>query len=258
MLISAHEHIDWPASGRADDPDWAHDCALIEAADLLGIATMACSCLAPRPSNPVTFRVANDRMAAAIARFPGRVWGYAYVNPGYPREAIAEIDRCLAIEDMIGVKLYNEYRATDPAVLPVVEHCLALGAPILWHQGHCTDELAAQPNISDAADLAWLANRYPELKLILGHIGGGGDWEWTIKQAAEAPTLYADLSGSVVDEGLVEMAVEYLGADRLLFACDGSMCAGVGKLLGAQISDADRRKIESETFLRLLGRSAPC
>lgn len=258
MLISAHEHITWPASGRVDDPDWTQDLALIEAADRLGIATLACSCLAPRPSTPDTFRVANDRTIAAIGRFPGRIWGYAYVNPGYSREAIAEIDRCLALNDMIGVKLYNEYRATDPAVRPVAEHCLGRGVPILWHQGHCTDPLPDQPNISDAADLAWLANEYPQLKLILAHIGGGGDWEWTIKQAAEAPTLYADLSGSVVDEGLVEMAVEHLGADRLLFACDGSMCAGVGKLRGAQITGEDRRKIESETFLRLLDRSTPC
>jgi hypothetical protein len=36
------------------------------------------------------------------------------------------------------------------------------------------------------------------------------------------------------------------------------MCAGVGKLRGAQITGEDRRKIESETFLRLLDRSTPC
>ena len=253
-VIDAHSHITWAGLGPWDDASWEPDRSLVEAADRLGIDILVCSCLAPRPSTPETFRAANDRTMEAIRLFPGRIWGYAYVNPGYAAEAIAEIDRCLAVDDMVGVKLYNEYKATDPAVRPVVEHCLERGVPILWHQGHCTDLLPDQPNISDAADLAWLANRYPALKLILGHIGGGGDWECTIKQTAEAPTLYADISGSVVDEGLVEMAVEYIGADRLLFACDQSFCAGVGKLRGAQISDNDKRKLWGENFLRLTGR----
>jgi predicted TIM-barrel fold metal-dependent hydrolase len=99
-----------------------------------------------------------------------------------------------------------------------------------------------------------MANEYPEAKIILGHICGGGDWEWTIKQAATAPSLYCDTSGSVVDEGAIELAVNEIGADRLLFACDGSHSAGVGKLKGAQISDDDKRKIWGDNFLRLTGR----
>jgi len=99
-----------------------------------------------------------------------------------------------------------------------------------------------------------MARDYPEAKIILGHICGGGDWEWTIKQAATAPTLYADTSGSVVDEGAIEMAVREIGAERLLFACDGSLSAGVGKIRGAQISADDKRKILGENFLRLIGR----
>ena len=255
MVIDAHEHIRWPGMAKVADEDWAHDRKLVEAADALGIDVLVCSCLASRPSTPETFRAANDRLMRAMKVFPGRIWGYAYVNPGYTREAVAEIERCLRIENMVGVKLYNEYKCTDPAVRPVIEKCIELNVPILHHQGHCTDPLPSQPNISDAADLAKLANMYPEAKLIIGHIGGGGDWEWCIKAAAEAPTLYADTSGSVVDEGMIEMAVKHLGADRLLFACDGSMCAGVGKMRGAQIGEADRKKIMGENFLRMTGRT---
>jgi predicted TIM-barrel fold metal-dependent hydrolase len=45
-----------------------------------------------------------------------------------------------------------------------------------------------------------------------------------------------------------------MGAERLLFACDGSMCAGVGKMRGAQIGEADKKKIMGDNFLRLIGR----
>jgi predicted TIM-barrel fold metal-dependent hydrolase len=254
MVIDAHAHIRWPGLGKTSSEAWSHDRTLVEAADVLGIDVLVCSCLAARPSTPETFRASNDRIMGAIREFKGRIWGYAYVNPGYTREAVAEIERCLRVEDMVGVKLYNEYKCTDPAVRPVIEKCIALNVPILHHQGHCTDPLPGQPNISDAGDLARLARMYPEAKLIVGHIGGGGDWEWAIRAAAEVPSLYADTSGSVVDEGMIEMAVKYLSAERLLFACDGSMCAGVGKLRGAQISEADKRKILGDNFLRLIGR----
>lgn len=247
MVIDAHAHIAWPP-----DPD--SDRAQVEAGDLLGIDVFACSCLAPRPSSPETFRVANDRMIASLKEFPGRIWGYCYVNSGFGKEALAEIDRCLQVEDVIGVKLYNEYFFNEPVLRPLIEHCIKRDIPILEHQGHCTDFMPEQPRISDAGHLSQMANEYPEAKIILGHICGGGDWEWTIKQAATAPTLYADTSGSVTDEGTIELAVREMGAERLLFACDGSHSASVGKLKGAQISDDDKRKIWGDNFRRLIGR----
>lgn len=255
MVIDAHAHVTWPGDGGGDEASWALDQAQIEGGDALGIDVFVCSCLAPRPATPDSFRRSNDRMLEAIRRWPGRIWGYCYVNPGYTREALAEIDRCLAHEDVVGVKLYNEYFFDDPVLRPIVEKCIELSAPILEHQGHCTDPLPGQRNISDAGHMSRMANAYPEAKLILGHICGGGDWEWTIKQTAAAPSLYADTSGSVVDEGAIELAVREIGAEKLLFACDGSLSAGVGKVRGAQIGEADKQLLWGGNFLRLLGRA---
>jgi uncharacterized protein len=255
MVIDAHAHIQWPGDVGGDDAGWALDAAQVEAGDQLGIEVFVCSCLAPRPSTPDSFRLANDRTIAAIKRWPGRIWGYCYVNPGYSREAVAEIERCLQVEDMVGVKLYNEYKFDDPTLRPVIEKCIELDVPILEHQGHCTDFMPSQPLISDAGDIARMAAQYPEAKIIVGHIDGGGDWEWTVKAAAQCPTLYADTSGSVVDEGSIELAVQWLGADKLLFACDGSLSAGVGKIRGTQIPEADKQKIWGDNFLRLTGRA---
>lgn len=254
MVIDAHAHVHY-TSDRSESFKDGPDQAQIEGGDLLGIDAFVCSCLAPRPSTPETFRLANDRLIAAMKHFSGRIWGYCYVNPGHSREALEEIDRCLQIENMVGVKLYNEYFFDDPVLRPIVEKCIELDIPILEHQGHCTDPLPGQPCISDAGHMARMAQEYPQAKLIVGHLGGGGDWEWVIKQTAEAPTLYADTSGSVVDEGLIEMAVEQIGAERLLFACDGSLSAGVGKIRGAQIGDNEKQGIWGENFLRLIGKA---
>ena len=111
-----------------------------------------------------------------------------------------------------------------------------------------------QPRISDGGHLAELARRYPEAKLICAHLCGGGDWEWTIKTLRHAKSVFLDTSGSVVDEGMVEMAVKVLGADRLLFGADMSFTAGVGKIRGARLTDEERGRILGGNMLRVLQR----
>jgi predicted TIM-barrel fold metal-dependent hydrolase len=90
--------------------------------------------------------------------------------------------------------------------------------------------------------------------LICAHICGGGDWEWTIRALRHAPGVYLDLSGSVTDDGVVELAARMLGTERLLFGCDMSMTASVGRLRGADLAPADRRKILGQNMARLLAR----
>ncbi len=257
MLIDAHAHV-WGSPEKEDDP-WGRDKLFVEAMDAVGIDIAVVSNLGtPRPATVEGFQKCNRDMLAALKEFRGRLWGYAYVNSGYSKEAVAEIEYCLeADEDCIGVKLYNEYQISDPAVRPVIEKCIELDVPILEHAGHSLVNAEAQPNITDSAHAAALGRLYPEVKLIVAHLGGGGDWEWEIKELRDtSPNVGADTSGSVTDEGMIEYAIEILGADRLYFGCDMSVTAGVGKFMSAKMSDEDRNKIASENFLRLVGREA--
>lgn len=247
-VIDAHNHLNH--RGRAN---WKEeDRKLIDAADKLGIEKLCCSILPPeRPISLEGFRQSNGFLHEAMQRFPGRVLGYGVVNPGYGREALAEIRRCVEDRGFIGVKLYNDYRADEPTVWPVVELAIELKVPILHHAGHTTWLPSPQPRISDASHIVALARRYPEAMLICAHICGGGDWEWSIN-ALRGSGVYLDTSGSVPDEGVVERAVSLLGAERLLFACDLSMTASVGRVRGAEISAADRRMILGGNMQRLL------
>jgi predicted TIM-barrel fold metal-dependent hydrolase len=250
-VIDCHAHL-----YHHSRPTWRDDDRrLIEAGDRLGIDQFCCSILTPRrPAMAEGFRDCNRWVADAMKRFPGRVLGYCYVNPGHTREALEEVRRCVEDRGFIGVKLYNEYRCTDPVVFPVVELAIELRVPILHHAGHSHYFVADQPHISDGGRLAELSRRYPEAMLICAHICGGGDWEWTIKALRGAPGVSLDLSGSVTDDGVVEMAARVLGADRLLFGCDMSMTASVGRLRGADLSPDERRKILGENMERLLAR----
>jgi predicted TIM-barrel fold metal-dependent hydrolase len=250
-VIDCHAHLHHHSRKSWEDDDRR----LIEVADRLGIDQLCCSILTPkRPATPEGFRECNAWVAEAIRRYPGRILGYGYVNPGHQRESLTEICRCVEECGFIGIKLYNEHRATDPVVFPVVELAIDLRVPILHHAGHLHYVLESQPNISDGGHLAELARRYPEAMLICAHVCGGGDWEWTIKALRHSPSVYLDTSGSVIDDGVVEMAVQVLGVDRLLFGCDMSMTAGVGRIRSAELSAADRARILSGNMQAILGR----
>jgi len=250
-VIDCHAHLTHHSRATWE----ADDRKLIEAADKLGIDQLCCSTLTPhRPATADGFRECNRWTADGMHRFPGRVLGYCYVNPGYGTEALEEIRRCVSDRGFIGVKLYNEYTCTEPVVFPIVELAIELGVPILQHASHSHYFVEDQPRMSDGGHLAELARCYPEAMLICAHISGGGDWEWTIKTLRHAPNVLLDTSGSVTDEGTVEMAAAVVGVDRLLFGCDSSMTAGVGKIRGANLSPQDKQKILGGNMGRLLRR----
>ncbi|HEY8744182.1 MAG TPA: amidohydrolase family protein [Chloroflexota bacterium] len=255
MIIDCHAHLSHHSRAT-----WAvEDRLLIEAADRLEIDQLCCSILTPRkPASAQGFQGCNAWVAEAMARFPGRVQGYCYVNPGYPREALEEIHRCVEDRGFMGIKLYNEYTVTEPVVWPIIELAIKLRVPVLEHAGHAHYFVTEQPRISDGGHLAGLSRRYPEAMLICAHVGGGGDWEWTIKALRHAPGVFLDTSGSVIDEGIVELAAATLGVDRLLFGCDMSMTAGVGKLRSARLSAAEKRKVLGENMAAILKRRALC
>ncbi len=250
-VIDCHAHL----TNHSRKTWEADDRKLIEAADKLGIDQLCCSTLTPHwPATLDGFRECNQWTADGMRRFPGRVLGYCYVNPGYGREALEEIRRYVGDHGFIGIKLYNEYTCTEPVVFPIVELAIELGVPILHHASHSHYFVEDQPRLSDSGHLAELARRYPEAMLICAHISGGGDWEWTIKAARHAPNLMLDTSGSVTDDGTVETAAAVVGVDRLVFGCDSSMTAGVGKIRGANLSAQDKQKILGENMMKLLRR----
>ncbi|MBI3947992.1 MAG: amidohydrolase family protein [Armatimonadetes bacterium] len=250
MVIDCHSHLSGDGSALSSQP--GGDARVLATAEMLGIDAMCVSILSRRPGTPEGFREANRKLAEIVRHIPDKVLGYAYVNPGYRREAVEEVRRCVEEYGFIGVKLYNEYKCTDPAVREVVETAIELKVPILHHAGHSHVGYPGQPLISDGGDLAALGRQYPEATLICGHIGGGGDWEWSIKALRGVPNVYLDTSGSVFDDGMIDMAARILGPERLLFGCDLSMSAGVGKIRAAHLSEAEKQLVWSGNLQRIL------
>jgi predicted TIM-barrel fold metal-dependent hydrolase len=179
--------------------------------------------------SPVDVTRGNDVMLDICAQEPERVRMFVTVNPNYTEHALTEIERCVA-RGAIGIKLLASRRADDPLLDPVAALAADRGLPILHHiWQHRRREWPSQ-EISDGADLARLAERHPTATFILAHIGGGGDYMHTFPAVVGCANIYPDLSGSGVDRGMLDSAVEALGAERLLWGCDLTMCTGLAKL----------------------------
>lgn len=252
--IDVHTHV-FRMANRDDEAASADQ--LVAAGDMLGITEFwASSPIMTGMGTIEDVREQNNTILRAMRRHPDRIRGMCFVIPSHFNAALDEIDRCLD-EGMIGIKLYNQYRLSDPVQWPVIERAVERSMPILMHAGFLTarEDLDGQPNISHGCDFRIASERYPEAILIHAHIGGGGDWERTVREMrGSSPNVYADVSGSNLDDGQVEFAVRELGAERVLFGTDGTMAGSVGKVLDATILERQRQLILWGNAERILGR----
>jgi predicted TIM-barrel fold metal-dependent hydrolase len=68
------------------------------------------------------------------------------------------------------------------------------------------------------------------------------------------PNVYIDTSGSVIDRGIVNRTIATLGVDHVMFATDGSMEEGIGKVLEADLTPEERARVFAGNARSLLGR----
>jgi uncharacterized protein len=238
-LIDVHAHFYHQRSPRGD---WAAvNLARLRAGERIGIRWHVASVLGswghmsptyfPSPDD-VTF--GNDVMLAISHALPDRVRAYATVNPNFPGHALDEIARCVDA-GAIGVKLAASRRADDALLDDVAALAGERGLPILHHIWQWRRRDWPMQEASDGEELGRLAERHPGTRFILAHIGGGGDYMHTNHAVRELPNVYLDLSGSGVDRGMLDAALDAVGPGRLLWACDVTIETGLAKLRALEV-----------------------
>ena len=194
--------------------------------------------------SPEDVKIGNDAMMALLEAEPDRTRMFAVVNPNYTKHALAEIERCRKA-GAIGIKLLASRRADDPLLDPICELAKEHGLPILHHIWQHRRREWPNQEISDGADLARLAERHSKVHFILAHIGGGGDYRHTFAAVRDHENILPDLSGSGVDRGMLDGALEALGATRLLWGSDLTMCTGLAKLRALDVIGVKGGDLES-------------
>lgn len=194
----------------------------------------------PRCPTPAQFTEANDLCGQARDEAPQRLLPFCYVNPQYPDEACAEIDRRRQADEFVGVKLWVALRASDPRVIQVVDHATRLGLPVLQHAWvKTTGNLEGE---STPADVAKLARAVPDAKIIMAHLNGHG--LRGLERVASCTNVLVDTAGGDPEAGMVDSAVARLGYRRVVFGSDAPIRhfgVQMGKILSSQCSPEHQR-----------------
>jgi predicted TIM-barrel fold metal-dependent hydrolase len=229
-----HAHFFHPLGARGD---WREvNAARLRAGERMGVTVHVASVLGTWGQGSPTYFASpddvvlgNDVMFAVADACPDRVRAYVHVNPNFPDHALAEIRRGVA-RGAVGVKLSASRRADDPLLDPIAEAAGELGLPVLQHAWQWRRRDWPMQEASDGVEIARLAARHPRTHFLLAHIGGGGEYRHTFPAVADLPNVHLDLSGSGVDRGMLDGALAAVGHERLVWACDVTMCTGLAKL----------------------------
>jgi predicted TIM-barrel fold metal-dependent hydrolase len=262
VLIDVHAHF---LHDRTPRSDWRErNASRLRAGDRVGITIHVASILGSwghtSPTyfpSPDDLRYGNDYLLRLQREHPDRVRGYVAVNPNYTDHALEEIRRCLDA-GMIGVKLAASRRADDPLLDPVCALAAERAVPVLHHVWQRRRRDYPGQEASDAVELCRLAARHQSVPFILAHIGGGGDWLYTLPVVRDVPNVLVDLSGSGVDGGMLEACLDAVGVDRLLWGCDLTIETGWAKLryLERLLSPADLDHVRRRNAMRIFPAGA--
>lgn len=151
-------------------------------------------CLAAwyRPGSAI---FSNEEVAQYTRAYPSRIYGLASVNLHDPVAAVKELDHYVRVEGFKGLRivpwLWN-LPPTDAHYWPLFVKCIELDIPFLTQVGHtgplCPSEVGRPIPYIDT-----IALKFPELKIICGHIGH----PWTAEMVAVAwkhENVYIDTS----------------------------------------------------------------
>ena len=174
---------------------------------------------------PLTgFLTVNDTVAEYIRTDPKKLIGFAAICPTEDN-ALAEVDRAVEELGLRGLKMapiYGGWDPLDPRALKIFARAEALGLPIMFHQG-ATYPRKAPLKYANPILLEDIALRYPDLKMIIAHIGHPWELE-AIVLVRKQPNVFADISALFYRPwqyyNSLRLAIEYGVADKLLFGTD--------------------------------------
>jgi hypothetical protein len=213
--------------------------------------TVVSPLLAIQPRGKADAVAGNDEASNMVPNTAGlRQW--VVIDPLRP-ETYRQAEAMLRKPWCVGIKIHPEehvYFIRDHGKA-IFEFAALHRAVVLTHSGgvHSIPE-----------EFVPFANSFPEVKLILAHLGhmdvGDNTHQVRAIQAGRHRNLYVDTSSAKsILSGLIEWAVREIGPDRILFGTDTPLYFAAMQRMRieqAEITEGERRKILSENARLLL------
>jgi uncharacterized protein len=187
----------------------------------------------PRPDNAALFETAHANRRAVLC---------CQVNPNFGDTAFEEIRRARREFDMRILKIMPsiyQIHLTGPLARRLMDTARELEMVVNIHSGS---------EISHPLAIGALARRYPDLPILMDHMGYR---EWTsdaIEAARDNPNLYLGTTIAAVEPITVERAVREIGPERVVF---GSNWPNVYSDLAAEA--IRRRRLGAEVEALIFG-----
>ena len=154
-------------------------------------------------TDPANMVAENDFVAAEVARHPDRLLGFCGINPA-GEGAADEIDRCLGLPGMVGVKFHLEgsgVNLTDPAHVAglgaAFDRVAELDAPVLMH---VADERGYSLDNQRFAALSEILLAHPTVRVAHAHCANWIDdhgietWLRLPRSGYNSETSFVDVS----------------------------------------------------------------
>ncbi|HYF50420.1 MAG TPA: amidohydrolase family protein [Planctomycetota bacterium] len=251
-IIDIHTHLAAPGSV----PDEAEMQRMMRLAAKAGVGKVIAlgNLVSMGGANPTQDDITaiNSNTLGAMKAHPDFFIGFCYLNPSHPPEfSLNEMERCIVRGGMSGVKLWVAVKATDKRHDPLFQRIQELDVPVLYHAWYKAFDQG--PAESTPAEIADLARRFPKVTIVMAHLTG--DQERGVLDIRGCENVLIDTSGGQPEAGLVEYAVEKLGAARVIYGSDWPVrdfAVQVGRVAGARISDRDKEMIFTRNAQRIL------
>jgi uncharacterized protein len=187
-----------------------------------------------------------------------RVIPFGAVHPGMP-DIAQEIGRLKAM-GIRGVKLHPNwqgYRPEDPSVFPMYEALVQNDMIAFFHGG---DELEVWPTeiLSTPYALSQVNDRYPEMRMVVAHMGGFRMWE-DVEHHLLGRDIYMDISFTMPEDlpnSRLAPMMRAHGIENILYASDspcGQPLAQLHRLMSLSLTDEEKAQVCWKNAARLLG-----
>ena len=244
MIIDIHVHMPAKDRGKVNK--------ILTEARSLGISRLCNLGDWPLGATPDQVVSANNHTMRLARWRPDVFVGFCFLNPNHATNfLLKEITRCVENGNLKGIKLEVERNARSRRLDPIMQACARLNIPVLHHAWYKT--VGKVLDESTPADIADLAARHPDTKIIMAHLTAVGIRG--VLDIQSYSNVYVDTSGSQPFSGIVEYAVEKLGVERVLYGSDAPIrdfSCQLGRIYGAKISRRDRDRILGLNAKKLL------
>lgn len=212
---------------------------------------------------PVPMEEQLRRYADLQEKYRGRLYAFAFVD-ARRKNALDVFER--AIKEW-GMRGYGEFNCQGlsidyDVVQPILRKCTEFGVPVLVHtRANLAFETVTDysvSNVSHPVHVARTCERYPDLTVILAHVGYPVWWEEAARLASKYPNCYLEISDwnrEIEDpKGLIPKLAcmrDWVGADHICFGSDqnsGKRHGGPNSLLARSVDFLQKLPETAHTY----------